>query len=122
MLKSVSLGALKCTTRFSVFLPPATKLRQGNVFTPICQSFCSQGGMHGWGCAWQGGSCGGGVCDQGVCVWSEGMHGWGCALRGGMHGGDVHDRGHAWQGGMRGRRDGHCSRRYASYWNAFLLW
>ena len=24
-------------------------------------------------------------------------------------------------GGMRGRRDGHCSGRYASYWNAFLL-
>ena len=40
--------------------------------------------------------------------------------------------GHVWQGvcvvgsvcgrgGMRGRRDGHCSGRYASYWNAFLL-
>ena len=26
-------------------LPPATKLRQGNVFTPVCQSFCSQGGV-----------------------------------------------------------------------------
>ena len=24
-------------------LPPATELRQGNVFTPVCQSFCSQG-------------------------------------------------------------------------------
>ena len=24
-------------------------------------------------------------------------------------------------GGMRGRRDGLCSGRYASYWNAFLL-
>ena len=30
--------------------------------------------------------------------------------------------GHAWQGaGVRGRRDGHYSGRYASYWNAFLL-
>ena len=28
-----------------MFLPPATKLRQGNVFTPVCQSFCSQEGM-----------------------------------------------------------------------------
>ena len=28
----------------SQYLPPATKLRQGNVFTPVCQSFCSQGG------------------------------------------------------------------------------
>ena len=26
-----------------VYLPPATKLRQGNVFAPVCQSFCSQG-------------------------------------------------------------------------------
>ena len=24
-------------------------------------------------------------------------------------------------GEMRGRRDGHCSRRYVSYWNAFLF-
>ena len=24
-------------------------------------------------------------------------------------------------GGVHGRRDGHCSGRYASYWNAFLL-
>ena len=23
---------------------PQTKLREGNVFTPVCQSFCSQGG------------------------------------------------------------------------------
>ena len=34
--------------------------------------------------------------------------------------------GHAWQGacvagGVYGRRDGHCSGRYASHWNAFLL-
>ena len=26
-----------------VSLPPVTKLRQGNVFTRVCQSFCSQG-------------------------------------------------------------------------------
>ena len=34
-------------------------------------------------------------------------------------------RGRAWQRGrgwdVHGRRDGHCSGRYASYWNAFLL-
>ena len=37
--------------------------------------------------------------------------------------------GHAWQGrgvhgkgNVRGRRDGHCSGRYASYWNAFLFY
>ena len=33
----------------------------------------------------------------------------------------MHGRGHAWQGSMRGRRDSHCSGRYASYWNAFLF-
>ena len=27
-----------------IYLPSATKLRQGNVFTPVCQSFHSQGG------------------------------------------------------------------------------
>ena len=30
-------------------------------------------------------------------------------------------RGHVWRGSMRARRDGHCSGRYASYWNAFLF-
>ena len=50
-----------------------------------------------------------------------------------MAGVSVHGRGHVWQGVcmaggmhgrgvcMRGRRDGHCSGRYASYWNAFLF-
>ena len=33
-----------------LYLPPATKLlRQGNVFTPVCQSFFSQGGVHARG-------------------------------------------------------------------------
>ena len=45
----------------------------------------------------------------------------GCAWRGacvvvGMHGSGV-----CVVGGMRGRGDGHCSGRYASYWNAFLF-
>ena len=55
-------------------LPPATKFRQGNVFTPVCQSFCSQGE-----CAWQGVYMAGGrgVCGRGAgCVW------WGGALHG----------------------------------------
>ena len=50
------------------FLPPATKLRQGNVFTPVCQSFCSQGGLclsmhhrpHDQGVSLSGGSLSGG--------------------------------------------------------------
>ena len=41
---------------------------------------------------------------------------------GGVHGGGVHGRGcvHG-GGGMRDRRNGHCSGWYASYWNAFLF-
>ena len=40
-----------------------------------------------------------------------GMHGGGESMAdGGMHGG----------GGMHGKRDDHCSRQYAFYWNAFL--
>ena len=27
-----------------LFLPPANEVHEGNVFTPVCQSFCSQGG------------------------------------------------------------------------------
>ena len=28
-----------------LFLPPATKLGQGNIFRSVCQEFCSQGGV-----------------------------------------------------------------------------
>ena len=28
------------------FLPPATKLEQGNIFTSVCQEFCPQGVCH----------------------------------------------------------------------------
>ena len=51
-------------------------------------------------CAWRG------ACMAGVGCVAGGMCG-----RGGMCG----------KGGMGGRRDGHCSGRYASYWNAFLI-
>ena len=39
-------------------LPPANEVCEGYVFTPVCQSFCSQGE-----CVWQGGACvaGGGM-------------------------------------------------------------
>ena len=33
------------TALVKALFPPATKLRQGNVFTPVYQSFCSQGGV-----------------------------------------------------------------------------
>ena len=47
---------------------------------------------------------------------------WGGGGAGGM--GDVHGKGACMGGGgvggcVRGRRDGHCNGRYASYWNAF---
>ena len=66
-----------------LFLPPATKLGQGNIFKSMCQEFCPQdgacmaGGVHGRGHAWQGACMAGGVC-----------------VAGGVHG-----RGHVWQGG-----------------------
>ena len=122
------------------FLPPATKLRQGNIFTSMCQEFCLQwgvccrgmcmagacivGGMHGrgacmvgacvaGGAVWQGG----GLCGRGCAWWQWGMH---CRV--------VHGRGicvvegfpgrgrHTWQ-----KKTANCSGRYASYLNVFLL-
>ena len=66
---------------------------------------------------------------KGGCAWS-GEHVWqGVYMVGGMHGGwvcvvcgggSMRDRGPCMAGGMGGRRDGHCSGRYASYWNALL--
>ena len=86
-----------------MLLPPATKLRQGNVFTSMCQEFCPQlegacvpgGGVHGRGVygrghAWQGTSCMAGGVHGRVHAWQEGVHG---------GGGCVHGRGHSWQGG-----------------------
>ena len=31
---------------FLTFLPPANEVCEGYVFTPVCQSFCSQEGLH----------------------------------------------------------------------------
>ena len=112
-------------------LPPATKLGQGNIFTPVYHSV-HRGGM--CGCCWGGvrGCCWGGVwllwgghvwllwggmhgCSQGRCVWLlwGGVCGcsWGACV--------------VAPGGMRGIRWDtqilSMSRRYASCWNAFLL-
>ena len=128
----------------SFFLPPATKLGQCYIFTGVCDSVhrgwaCMArgehvwwGGMHGrracmagghawpggmWrGCAWLGG-CAWGVCMLGgMCAWWEE----GTCMAGG------HTR---WGACMTcippGRYYSYTiwsmSRRYASYWNAFLL-
>ena len=57
------------------FLPPATKLGQGYIFTDVCDSVHRGGpggvhgrGVHGWGCM-----AGGGVHGRGVCMAGGGM-------------------------------------------------
>ena len=99
------------------------------MFSQVCvKNSVHSWSVHGCGNAWHGGMCGRGHVWQGACV-AGGMCGMGACVAGGMCG-----RGHVWQGawqgvwqracmvgGMHGRRDGHCSGRYASYWNAFLL-
>ena len=71
--------------------------------------------MHGRG----GGACVvGGMHGRGVCMVGHAA----CMVGGGMcGGGHVRQRGVHGGGGVRGRRDGHYSGRYASYWNAFLF-
>ena len=90
------------------------------------------GGMYGKGeHAWQGSHAWRGVHGRKVCM-AGGMHGRGVCVARGIHdsgvcmargvcGREVHGRGCTWQGGMCGRRDGHCSGRYTSYYNAFLF-
>ena len=68
-----------------VFLPPETKLRQGNILTGIRHSVHG-GGVHGrGGHVWQGGAWWGGHAWQGGCAWHSGV----C-------GGGVWCGGHAW--------------------------
>ena len=74
------------------------------------------GGMYCGRHAWQG------ACIVGEAYMAGGMHGRGACMVGGhVWQGGMHGRGHAWCGHVYGRRDGHCSRQYASYWNAFLF-
>ena len=54
----------KIQTKTIAFLPPATKLREGNVFTPVCHS------IHRWGVSVRGVSVrGSGLCSRGISVW-----------------------------------------------------
>ena len=67
---------------YYVYYSPQTKLLEGNIFTPVCDSVHTGGGVHGEGDAWQRGY-----------VWQTGR---------------VHDKeGHVWQGGMHGGRGVH---------------
>ena len=60
--------------RNAVLLPPANVVCEGYIFTPVCQSFCSQRGH-----VWQGGMRGGGH------AWWGDMHGRGWGVSGGGH-------------------------------------
>ena len=73
-------------------------------------SFCPRGG----GDVWQRV---GGVHGKGGHAWQRACMG----VTGGMHGMGVCVAGACMAGGVCRKRDGHCSGRYASYWNAFLL-
>ena len=80
-------------------------LRQGNIFTGVCLStgrLPGPGGVPGPGDGWSGGCLlPGGTCSRGVPAPEECLHPGG-------------------GGGVPGP-DGYFCRRYASYWNAFLL-
>ena len=90
------------------FLPPAMKLRQGNVFTSVCQEFCPQGGMCGEG---------GGMCGEGGCECWRGVEG--CAWQGACVVGAC--MAHTPPPPYTTRYGRSMRGRYTSYWNAFLL-
>ena len=81
----------------SLLLPPATKLRQGNVFTPVCDSVRGGGLCPGvsvqWGSLSSGGLCPVGSLSSGVSVQ------WGSLSRGSPSGGISVPRGVSIQGG-----------------------
>ena len=88
---------------------PQTKLREANVFTPVCQSFYSQRGAcvqarHACkGYAWQGDVCGKGAHMAGGHAWQG--HAWQgdvCGKGAHMAGGHAW-QGHAWQGDVCGK-------------------
>ena len=101
-LYSYLTNCLSLVYSFTVksFLPPANEVCEGYVFTPVSQSFCSQGGA----CVVVGGGvrgcreacmvagdvhgCGGHAWLWGVCMVVGGVHGcWGaCVVVGGMCG------------------------------------
>ena len=104
-------------------LPPATKLRQGNVFTSVCDSVhrgsLSRRGLCPGGVSVQGGQGSlseGGLCPWGLCPRGVPVQGGLCPERGSL------SRESLSMGGLC-QGDPHmvtCGQ-YASYWNAFLL-
>ena len=95
-----------CFLLFQKFLPPATKLQQGNISQESVSHPVHGGG--GW-FAWQGGMRGRGACMAvGICM-AGGIHGREACVAGGhAWKGSMHGRGHVWQGacmagGMHGK-------------------
>ena len=74
--------AIAISSSTTKLLITARKLgsREGNVFTPVCKSFCSQGAcVAKWGWrAWQRGACvvKWGMCGEGGHVWQRGLRPW----------------------------------------------
>ena len=108
--------------RVSNYYRPQTKLREGNVFTGVCDSV--RGGVClpvPRGVSAPGGGPGPrGVCScgEGGCLLWEGVCSWGGLLPGGL----VREGVSApWGGAWWRPPDGHCCGRYTSYWNAFLF-
>ena len=109
-MKVNSISSNKCDQRHQVMqffnlLPPATKLRQGNIFTPVCHSvhrggLCSsmhhmshdQGRVSVQGVSVQGGLCPGGLCPGDLSPW-ESLSGevsvWGLSVQGSLSGGSL---------------------------------
>ena len=87
----------------------------------------------GWGCVWLGGMHGRGACVADMHGKGGGMHGRGHSCRGACMVGGMHGRGTCMAGGCVWQAHPHptpgryyeiqsMSGRYASYWNAFLLY
>ena len=98
-------GILLYSTIYSYHCRPQTKLRQGNVFTTVCDSVC-KGGVSVQEGLYLGGSLSRGVSVQGVSVQGSLSRG---SLSSGFY---VRE--------TPRRRTVTCGQ-YASYWNAFLL-
>ena len=114
-------------------LPAANEVCEGYVFTRVCQSFYSQGGMHAqgmcmpggmhaqmggmhaWGHVWLGHAYGGHACWAGHpcpagCAWLGGVHAWGYEYGGPVCPGGVHAQGVCMpRGSMRAMHTPHWS-------------
>ena len=86
---------------------PQTKLRKGNSFTPVCQSFCSRG-----------------ICPSACWDTQPPPLPWADTAQADTHLGRYHlgrhPPGQTLPWADTPPTDGYCCRRYVSYWNAFL--